>query len=132
MRSSLAIVLCSFGCVAPATLVSAPGHFVDSPYAPRNNAPTTEGLVEYSLGPGPMYIPSPKLVDERRQAAYLEMHNACGGAYEIVSEGDRMELGFVGGPAYATSVSTSVRQIRFRCVGRAGASSVLPPAYDDD
>ena len=69
----LLILLCSTGCV---TMDKYPG--VHTPYAPENESHA--GQVSYRAGT------SSVATALRREEAYKQMYNACGGHYTIISE----------------------------------------------
>lgn len=87
--SVLLLFLCTLlltGCTA--TMVVKPGMSTHSKYAPVNES-SRGGIVKY-LNQG-----AASVVAKRRENAYRQMYEACGGAYRIVAEGPKAEGGVV-------------------------------------
>jgi hypothetical protein len=102
------LVLALAGCGAQS--VRRPILVEDSPYAPLNNYAAKDGVVKYANeGIG-------AIVSARREAAYKEMFDACGGRYEILEETDGHE-GAVATSigASAVAVPVGMHYIRYRC-----------------
>lgn len=74
------------GCAAQ--MVVNPGAQSNSPYAPVNEA-SLPGIIRY-LNEGARPVK-----ESRRNDAYRQMHEACGGKYRILREGPRSEGGVI-------------------------------------
>ena len=80
-RTALALLAAAFAVSAcGATMVNAPGHA--GAYAPVNDADRV-GVIKFR--------DDDLLREKRRQDAYKQMYNACGGKYEIVNEGESID-----------------------------------------
>src|SRR5687767_7063461 len=79
------ISVVAIGCTAQ--MVS-PAGATGSVYAPTNDS-QRPGLIKY-LTDGASAV-----VKKRRENAYKQMFNSCGGPYRIISEGQRVEGGVV-------------------------------------
>ena len=104
----LVVVLSLTGCSA--SMVSRPGDRGSSPYAPVNES-QRGGVIKYqNMG-------LQALRDKRREDAYKQMSNACGGRYRIDAEGPRTEGGVVSPVGKSASFATSEYwYIQFSCV----------------
>ena len=60
----------------------------DSPYAPINER-ARGGVIKY-LSDGASFV-----VRRRRDSAYKQMYESCGGVYRIIAEGQKVEGGVV-------------------------------------
>lgn len=101
-------VALSFGCSA--SMVSRPGSTTPNPNAPVNEA-SRPGVVKYNNGG------LASIRQSRRNDAYRQMHEACGGPYRIDAEGPRVEGGVVVPAGDAVVVSdTEYWYIQFSCV----------------
>jgi hypothetical protein len=112
IRSSAALCavsLLSSACFAK--MVSTPGSTAHpSRYAPVNEA-SRGGVIKYLNGDVSIFR------RKRRENAYKQMSNACGGAYRIDAEGPRSEGGFVISSGDAADFSESEYwYIQFSCV----------------
>lgn len=97
MKVRVLLVLCALaGCTAQ--MVS-PARSSGSSYAPTNEA-SRHGLVKY-LSDGAGFV-----VKKRRDNAYKQMSENCGGPYRIVAEGQRVEGGVVVSTTTASGEAT--------------------------
>jgi hypothetical protein len=94
------------GCVS-ANMLHAPNrNLIANEYAPENEK-QLPGKIKYSLA-GADFV-----VSNRRKDAYKQMHNACGGAYKIVSESTRnQDTTYVG---WGMTADTEYNYITFKC-----------------
>lgn len=120
MRTTRIGVLFSLYVVAgcSATVVAPPGaSMADSVYAPTNQK-SRPGVVKY-LNQG-----ATPVVNKRRESAYRQMHEACGGSYSILDEGPQSEGGSAlplgNGAIFAQS---QYWYIRFACDGGSPSAS---------
>jgi hypothetical protein len=91
------LVMCALaGCTAQ--MVS-PARSSSSSYAPTNEA-SRHGLVKY-FSDGAGFV-----VKKRRENAYKQMFENCGGPYRIVAEGQRVEGGVVVSTTTASGQAT--------------------------
>jgi len=104
MRTFIVIVLSASYMACTAEMVSQPGR-IDSIYAPINQENRT-GVVKY------MNVGAQEVREARKEDAYMKMHDACGGSYEIVKEWE----GGLGGPNPTRWNTTPYWYIEFRCV----------------
>jgi hypothetical protein len=96
------------GCSAD--MVVRPGGGSASQYAPVNES-SRPGIVKY-LNEGAQSVK-----EARRQDAYKQMHNACGGDYKIVAEGPRAEGSAIVPAGYgAITADSQYLYIQFECV----------------
>lgn len=119
MRHRLLAVLLVTGCHAKMISSAAPS---TDPNAPVNEG-SRLGLVSYKTD-GAGFVR-----EKRREHAYKQMHESCGGPYRIVSEGDQVEGGVVvAGEHVAVSKARHVWYIQYACVAAAdSAQSVSKP-----
>lgn len=107
-RLSLYIALILLGGCVGAQMVSPPRS--GSAYAPVNEGERV-GVIKYLNGG------ADRVINARREDAFKQMHEACGGRYQIVGEGEVSEGGTV--IAYANTasyVTDSYWYIQFQCV----------------
>lgn len=103
----LSVVLLS-GCSA--SMVVRPGANSTSKYAPVNEA-GRPGIVKY-LNEGARSVK-----EARREDAYKQMYDACGGDYKIVAEGPRAEGSVIVPAGYgAITADSQYLYIQFECV----------------
>ncbi len=69
-------------------MVVRPGKVSQSMYAPVNES-SRRGIIKY-LNQG-----AASVIAKRREDAYRQMHQACGGKYRIIAEGPQLEGGAV-------------------------------------
>jgi hypothetical protein len=102
------LILC-LGCAAQ--MVNPPGSTNSSIYAPVNEA-SRGGVVRY-LNDGAGFVKK-----KRRESAYKQMHDACGGAYRIDAEGAQVRDGVVMAidPDMAVALASEYWYIQFSCV----------------
>ena len=82
----LLLVFFLVGCSAPSRMVVSPRMGTESAYSPVNEK-SRPGLIKYSAHG------SEAAKERKREDAYWRMHNACGGAYRILSEVQRSDGG---------------------------------------
>lgn len=87
-RTSYLIVLAATLAGCRASMVVSPGRSSTSAYAPVNEA-KRPGIIKY-LNEGVQAVRT-----ARRENAYQQMYEACGGAYRITQEGSHAEGGAV-------------------------------------
>ena len=80
-----------------------------SKYAPKNHQET--GVVKY-LNAGADW-----LIEQRKESAYKQMYDACGGEYEIIREGNQTQF-----QASWSSYDKDYWMIEFRCSSRSPSS----------
>jgi hypothetical protein len=105
----------TLGCRA--SMVNRPGAQTSSPFDPVNEA-SRGGVIKYS-NEGAAFVR-----EKRRQNAYKQMHDACGGKYKIDAEGPRVDGGVVipiG--AIAIAASSESWYIQFSCVNASPSDS---------
>jgi hypothetical protein len=90
-------------------MVSPPGTS-SSTYAPLNEQ-SRSGIIKY-LNQG-----APSVIRDRREDAYKQMYQACGGFYTIDAEGPKVEGGVVTSmPTGLVYAQTQYWYIQFSCV----------------
>lgn len=98
-------------------MVSKPGNTAPTKYAPVNEA-SRDGVIKYlNQGLG-------SIREKRREDAYKQMSQSCGGAYRIDAEGPRAEGGYVTPVGNSAAYSDSQYwYIQFSCVKAATDSA---------
>lgn len=125
MRLSIvAAVVLLTGCTS-ADMLQRPGDKVSSAYGPVNQEDTADfGVVRY-LNEGVSAV-----IESRRNDAYKQMYNQCGGKYELLDEASTARGSgtytpsplsgaggaFVDGMASARAFGSSYTYIKYRCV----------------
>jgi len=109
LLTAATVLMLTTACAAQ--MVSDPSMASGSPYAPVNEA-SRGGVIKY-LNQGARFV-----VEKRREDAYKQMHEACGGPYHIDAEGPRAEGGVVVAisPTAAGSFGSQYWYIQFSCV----------------
>jgi hypothetical protein len=112
MRLLSFVLACALlsGCMTGSSMVVRPGGQSNSQYAPLNEK-SRFGTVKY-LNDGYRFVK-----EARRENAYKQMHDSCGGDYRIINEGTQSE-GSVIMPVNqgAVALSSQYLYIQYECV----------------